>query len=389
MTCARRTIATTVSLVPRVLRGDRCASNPSTAFEARIASRPNNAAMDVVWWEAPSQERPAAIGFVDQRLLPHEVIRSRAETVDEAVAAIAGLGVRGAPAIGVFGGYGIALARMLHADADEFARAVTRIRNARPTAVNLAWAVDRVLAIASDAYLDEALAIQEEQRAVDRAMGEYGAELMPLSGAVLTHCNTGPLATAGYGTALGVIIAAHERGRKLHVYVDETRPLLQGARLTTFELARAGVPATLIADGAAAATMRAKNVRAVIVGADRIATNGDTANKIGTFGVAVAAAHLGIPFYIAAPRSTIDFSLRDGNGIHIEERDGAELRAIGGMRVAPNDIPVYNPAFDVTPGRLIAGIVTEYGVSRPPYNESIPDLATRPPFGALLAAKHA
>ncbi len=372
-----------------MLRGDRRASRSVAAFEARAVSRSNKNAMDVVWWEAASSGRPAAIGYVDQRRLPHDVVRSRAETVDEIVDAIAGLGVRGAPAIGVFGGYGIALARMLHADADEFTRAVARIRSARPTAVNLAWAVDRVVASASETYLDQALAIQEEQRAVDRAMGAYGAELMPLAGAVLTHCNTGPLATAGYGTALGVIIAAHERGRKLHVYVDETRPLLQGARLTTFELARAGVPATLIADGAAAATMRAKNVRAVIVGADRIATNGDTANKIGTFGVAVAAAHLGIPFYIAAPRSTIDFSLRDGSGIHIEERDGAEVRAYGGAPVAPHDIPVYNPAFDVTPGRLIAGIVTEYGVARPPYDESIPDLATRPPFGALLAAKRA
>ncbi|GAC1396520.1 MAG: S-methyl-5-thioribose-1-phosphate isomerase [Vulcanimicrobiaceae bacterium] len=339
--------------------------------------------MDVAWWEEV-QGRPVAVGYIDQRRLPHEVAAVRAETVDDVVATIAGLGVRGAPCIGVFGAYGIALAHRIHADTAAFAAAAARIRAARPTAVNLAWAVDRVLAAGRERSLTEALAIHDEQRAVDRAMGEAGAELMPLQGAVLTHCNTGPLATAGTGTALGVIIAAHERGRKLHVYVDETRPLLQGARLTTFELARAGVPATLIADGAAAATMRAKNVRAVIVGADRIATNGDTANKIGTFGVAIAAAHLGIPFYVAAPRSTIDFSLRDGSGIHIEERDAAEVRGFGSAATAPADVPAYNPAFDVTPGRLIAGIVTEYGVSRPPYDESIPDLATRPAFGLLL-----
>jgi len=339
--------------------------------------------MEVTWWESSQDGRPG-IGYIDQRRLPHDVVRAYAREVDEVVAAIAGLGVRGAPCIGVFAAYGIALAHLLHAELDAFAAAAARIRAARPTAVNLAWAVDRVLAAGRAASLDEARAIHAEQRAVDRAIGEAGAELMPASGAVLTHCNTGPLATAGFGTALGVIIAAHERGRKLHVYVDETRPLLQGARLTTFELASAGVPATLICDGAAAATMRAKNVRAVIVGADRIASNGDAANKIGTFGVALAAGHLGIPFYVAAPRSTIDFTLRDGDGIHIEERDPAEVRGFGSASSAPADVPVYNPAFDVTPGRLIAGIVTEYGVARPPYDESIPDLATRPAFGMLL-----
>jgi len=208
---------------------------------------------------------------------------------------------------------------------------------------------------------------------------------MPASGAVLTHCNTGPLATAGSGTALGVIIAAHDGGKRLHVYVDETRPLLQGARLTMFELAQAGVPATLIADGAAAATMRTKSVAAVIVGADRIARNGDAANKIGTYGVAIAAAHHGIPFYVAAPRSSIDFSLADGSAIHIEERAPEELWGVGSHATAPPGTRTYNPAFDVTPGRLIAGIVTEYGVARPPYDESIPDLAGRPSFGILAA----
>ena len=341
-------------------------------------------ALDVVWW-LPAGERAAAIGYVDQRLLPADLVRTQATSVDEVVAAIATLAVRGAPAIGIFGAYGIALAAELHGSGDDFTTAVARIRSARPTAVNLGWAVDRVVAAGAAGYLLEAQAIHAEQRAVDRAIGDHGARLLPSEGAVLTHCNTGPLATAGFGTALGVIVAAHAAGKRLHVYVDETRPLLQGARLTTFELAQAGVPATLIADSAAPATMRAKNVAAVIVGADRIARNGDTANKIGTYGLAIAAAHHGIPFYVAAPRSTIDFSLADGSGIAIEERAPEELRRLGGVATAPPDSPAYNPAFDVTPGHLIAGIVTEYGVARPPYDESIADLETRPSFGALAA----
>jgi len=262
----------------------------------------------------------------------------------------------------------------------EFAEAAARIRTARPTAVNLAWAVDRVLAVPGGDYLEEARAIHAEQRAVDRAIDEYGAELLSDGSNVLTHCNTGPLATGGDGTALGVIIAAHRLGKRLHVYVDETRPLLQGARLTTVELATAGVPATLIVDGAAAATMRAKRIACAIVGADRIARNGDTANKIGTYGVAIACAHHGIPFYVAAPRSTIDFSLATGEGIAIEERDPGEVRGFGAAQAAPAGFDAYNPAFDVTPGHLIAGIVTEYGVARPPYQESLPEVADRPRF---------
>jgi methylthioribose-1-phosphate isomerase len=338
--------------------------------------------LESVWWVPAGDGRPAAVGYVDQRAIPHELRRERAETVDAVVETIATLAVRGAPAIGICGAYGVALARELYADEDGYRQAAARIRAARPTAVNLAWAVDRVLASQAPPLV-EARAIHEEQRAVDRAIGEHGASVLPDRGAVLTHCNTGPLATGGSGTALGAIVAAHRAGKKLHVYVDETRPLLQGARLTTFELAQAGVPATLIADGAAAATMRAKNVHAVIVGADRIARNGDTANKIGTYSVAIAAAHHGIPFYIAAPRSTIDFGLATGDGIEIEERSPAELRAVGGHPTAPADVAAYNPAFDVTPGRLIAGIITEYGVARPPYDESIPDLASRPAFGLL------
>jgi methylthioribose-1-phosphate isomerase len=339
--------------------------------------------LESVWWSPPQDGRPAGAGYVNQRLIPHELRRETATTIDRVVETIATLAVRGAPAIGIFGAYGTALAYDLHGGDDAAYRAAAgRIRAARPTAVNLAWAVDRVLAAGAGA-LAEARAIHDEQRAVDRAIGEHGARLMPERGNVLTHCNTGPLATGGSGTALGVFVTAHEGGKKLHVYVDETRPLLQGARLTTFELAAAGVGATLIVDGAAAATMKRKNVAAVVVGADRIARNGDTANKIGTYAVAIAAAHHGIPFYVAAPRSTIDFDLGDGSGIEIEERAADEICAVGGVRTAPAGVAAYNPAFDVTPGRLIAGIITEYGVARPPYTESLPDLATRPAFGLL------
>jgi len=327
-----------------------------------------------VWWES------GGVGYIDQRRLPVEVVRTRATTVDEVVEAIASLAVRGAPCIGIFGAYGIVLARELCGSDAEFALAAERIKTARPTAVNLAWAVERVLALERDAYLSEAEAIHDEQRAVDRAIGERGADLIPDCANVLTHCNTGPLATGGAGTALGVIIAAQRMGKRVHVYVDETRPLLQGARLTTFELLAAGVPATLIVDGAAAATIRAKRIACAIVGADRIALNGDTANKIGTYGVAIAAAHHGIPFYVAAPRSTIDFSLANGEGMAIEERAPDEVRSFAGARSAPSEIDAYNPAFDVTPGHLIAGIVTEYGVARPPYAESLPELAYRPRF---------
>jgi methylthioribose-1-phosphate isomerase len=326
--------------------------------------------LDVVRWD------DGAIAYVDQRLLPLEIVHARATTVAHVVDAIATLAVRGAPCIGVFAAYGVALAHLTEPDRERFAAAAARIRAARPTAVNLGWAVDRTLQAADP--LAEALAIHEEQRAVDRALCEHGAALLPQDGSVLTHCNTGPLATAGSGTALGVIIAAHRAGKRLHVYVDETRPLLQGARLTTVELQAAGVPATLIVDGAAAMVMRARGVAAVIVGADRIARNGDTANKIGTYSLAIAAAHHGIPFYVAAPRSTIDFDLASGEGITLEERAAGEVRGFAGAAAAPPLTPAYNPAFDVTPGHLIAGIVTEYGVARPPYRESLPDLALRP-----------
>ena len=313
--------------------------------------------MDSVWYDGD------AVAYLDQRALPQRVLRSRATSVAAIVEAIRTLAVRGAPAIGIFGAYGIALAARLHEGA-AFASAAREIRDARPTAVNLAWAVDRVLARADGNYLAEAEAIHAEQRAVDALIGEHAIALFPDRGNVLTHCNTGPLATGGEGTALGTFVAAHRAGKQLHVFVDETRPLLQGARLTMFELREAGVPCTLIVDSAAAITMRLKDVRVVVVGADRIARNGDTANKIGTYGVAIAAAHHGIPFYVAAPRSTFDFALASGDAIPIEERLPDEVR------IEPTD-PVFNPAFDVTPASLIAGIITEYGVLRAPYEESI------------------
>jgi methylthioribose-1-phosphate isomerase len=327
--------------------------------------------VDSVWFDDDG------VGYLDQRALPRAVVRERATTVEDVVEAIRTLAVRGAPAIGIFGAYGVALAARLHAqDRAAYDDAAARIRAARPTAVNLAWAVDRVLQ-ARGAELTEARRIHDEQRDVDRRIAEASIELFPASGNVLTHCNTGPIATGGDGTALGCFIAAHRAGKQLHVFVDETRPLLQGARLTMFELREANVPSTLIVDSAAAITMQRRAVRAVVVGADRIARNGDTANKIGTYGVAIAAAHHGIPFYVAAPRSTFDFSLASGDEIPIEERAADEVR------IAPGDA-VYNPAFDVTPARLITGIITEYGVIAPPYADSVPDLEHRPNLAALV-----
>ncbi|HEU5480430.1 MAG TPA: S-methyl-5-thioribose-1-phosphate isomerase [Candidatus Tumulicola sp.] len=314
-----------------------------------------------------------AVVYLDQRLLPHEVRYERARTLEEIESAIASLAVRGAPCIGVFGAFGVALLRQSIGDDAEFARAAQRVREARPTAVNLAWAVDRVLR-ASD-MLDEAHAIAAEQVRVDAAIGENGLELIPKNARVLTHCNTGPLATAGGGgTALAVILAAQRGGKHPRVFVDETRPLLQGSRLNYFELQNAGVDAVLQPDAAAASAMARCGVDLVIVGADRIARNGDTANKIGTYGLAILAAHHKIPFYVAAPRSTFDFSISNGDQIPIEERPAGEVTEVHGRRVAPPGAHVYNPAFDVTPAHLIAAFVTERGILRPPFTESIRDL---------------
>ncbi|MGC1380602.1 MAG: S-methyl-5-thioribose-1-phosphate isomerase [Candidatus Baltobacteraceae bacterium] len=326
-----------------------------------------------------------AVLYLDQRLLPHDVRVERARTVEEVVAAIQSLAVRGAPCIGVFGAYGIALLRQTIADERRFAEAAERVRGARPTAVNLAWAVDRVLA--ADDPLQEAIAIHQEQIALDAAIAEYGLDLIPKGARILTHCNTGPLATAGGGTALGVILAAQRGGKKPHVFVDETRPLLQGARLNYLELSEAGVDATLIVDAAAAVTMQRRGVDLVIVGADRIARNGDTANKIGTYALSILAAHHGIPFYVAAPRSTFDFSVASGSEIPVEERGADEVASVRGNRIAPEGATVYNPAFDVTPGHLVTAFVTECGIVRPPYAESVPDLELRPLVGAGLPSR--
>lgn len=319
--------------------------------------------------------------YLDQRLLPHEERMVPARTVDDIESAIKTLAVRGAPAIGIFGAYGIAQLRAQITDDREFRAAATRIRNARPTAVNLAWAVDRVLA--SSDMTAEAEAIHREQQMVDRRMAQAALELFPMNARAITHCNTGPLATAGGGTALGAIIAADRAGKRVSVLVDETRPLLQGARLTIYELRRAGVDATLMVDSAAAIAMQRKKIDLVIVGADRIARNGDTANKIGTYGLAILAAHHGIPFYVVAPRSTFDFEMHTGAQIPIEERHAGEVREFAGAAAAAEETAVYNPAFDITPGHLITAIVTEYGLVRPPYAESVPALADRPNIGVL------
>lgn len=334
--------------------------------------------LDAVRWAGD------AVEYIDQRLLPHETRVCRACTTAEFEDAIRTLAVRGAPCIGVFGAYGIALLRDRIADDEEFAAAAQRVRSARPTAVNLMWAVDRVLG-ARD-MLAEAQAIHDEQRSMDERIARAQAEIVPNGARILTHCNTGPIATAGGGTALGVILAAHRAGKRPHVFVDETRPLLQGARLTYYELQQEGVDATLLVDAAAAIAMQRKDIDLVIVGADRIARNGDSANKIGTYGLAIAAAHHRIPFYVAAPRSTFDLSLESGERIPIEERSADEVSSFGGVRVAQEGAQVYNPAFDVTPGHLITAFVTEYGVLRPPYAESLADLEMRPNLNAMKAS---
>lgn len=324
-----------------------------------------------------------AVEYLDQRLLPHQSLVRRAATADEIEQAIKTLAVRGAPCIGVFGAYGVALMRQSLSDDEQFRAAAKRIRDARPTAVNLMWAVDRVLA--SSDMLAEAHAIHDEQRRMDELIARAGEVLIPADANIITHCNTGPIATAGGGTALGVVIAAARAGKRPHVFVDETRPLLQGARLTYYELLSEHIDATLIVDSAAAVVMQRERIDLAIVGADRIARNGDTANKVGTYALAIAAAHHGVPLYVAAPRSTFDFGLASGAEIPIEERNADEVSNFGGSRVAPEGARAFNPAFDVTPGHLIAGFITEYGIVRAPYVESIPELQHRPSIAALAS----
>jgi len=334
------------------------------------------------------------VRLIDQRVLPareeYLVCRDAAETAG----AIRAMAVRGAPAIGCAAAFGAAVeAERLCAEAGEatfdagMERALALLAAARPTAVNLAWAVARMRAALSGAraggatpaeaaaHLDrEARAIHDEDLASCRAIGRHGATLVPDRATVLTHCNAGGLATAGYGTALGVVRGAIEAGKAVRVLADETRPFLQGARLTAWELMRDGIETILMADGVAASVLARGEVDLVVVGADRIAANGDVANKIGTYGVAVLAKEHGVPFYVAAPLSTIDRGCASGAAIPIEQRDPREVTEFAGTRVAPEGVVVWNPAFDVTPARLVSAIVTERGIARPPYGESLADL---------------
>ena len=300
-----------------------------------------------------------AVRLIDQRRLPAELAFLECRTVDELCEAITTLAVRGAPALGAAGAMGVALAAATGEQVDE---AAGRLKATRPTAVNLAWGVDR--ALAADDPAAEAVTIAAEDVERNRRLGAHGAELIPEQGRVLTHCNTGSLACVGYGTALGVIRAAHEAGRRPSVWVDETRPVLQGARLTAWELQQLGIPCTLVADAMAGTLMSSGEVDVVIVGADRIAANGDVANKIGTYGLAVLARHHALPFYVAAPVSTFDPDTPDGRAIPVERRDGEEVAVVGGRRLAPTGVAVENRAFDVTPAELVTAYISEEGVTR-------------------------
>jgi methylthioribose-1-phosphate isomerase len=342
-------------------------------------------------------EVPAPVGWlsggtlrlVDQTLLPSQLEYINCRSIEELAGAIRTLKVRGAPAIGVAAAYGLCLAaNSSHAPdlptfLSDIESAASLVRSTRPTAVNLGWALDTVLAAARnasdvqgarDAIVTTAQRIERENEEANKRMGEHGAQLLSDGMNVLTHCNAGPLAAGGIGSALGVIYTAHSQGKGIHVWVDETRPLLQGARLTAWELSRWDIPCTLIADSMAASLMRAGRVDAVLVGADRIAANGDVANKIGTYGLATLAHAHDLPFYVAAPISTIDLNIHMGDDIKIEERHSDEVTYHGGKRLAPDGVAVYNPAFDVTPNRLVSCIITESGILRQPYSASLREL---------------
>jgi methylthioribose-1-phosphate isomerase len=336
--------------------------------------------MDVIQpvaWSADGR----GVRILDQRVLPAREEYRDLRSVDEVYDAILTLAVRGAPAIGIAGAMGVVLALDgSEGDRDtmimRLIEAHGRIRSARPTAVNLMWAVDRMLDAATqhrghdlrEHLHAEATRILDEDRAMCRAIGEHGATLIPDGARVLTHCNAGALATGGMGTALAAIYVAVEQGKRVEVYADETRPLLQGSRLTAWELRRAGIPVTVQIDSAAASLMRDGRIDLCIVGADRIAVNGDTANKVGTYPLAIAAKHHGIPFYVAAPTSTFDPATKTGADILIEQRSADEVRCGFGTLTAPADVDVYNPAFDVTPASLISAIVNDRGVHRFPYS---------------------
>jgi methylthioribose-1-phosphate isomerase len=327
--------------------------------------------------------------FLDQTLLPAQERYLEAHDHQQVAEAIRSLRVRGAPLIGIAAAYGLALAarRLQGREMDAFLagleEAARELAATRPTAVNLAWALERLLRRArycpsphqaACALTEEALALHREQVEADRRLAELGAALLPPGAVVLTHCNTGALATGGPGTALGIVRVAWHLGRLARVYATETRPLLQGARLTAWELWREGIPCTLVVDGAAGALLARRRVDAVLVGADRIARNGDVANKVGTYALAVLARAHGVPFYVAAPTSSLDLSAPDGSHIPIEERSPEEVRRLGGLALAPEGVEALNWAFDVTPAAYVDAIVTERGIARPPYGESLPGL---------------
>ena len=334
----------------------------------------------------------SGVRFIDQTKLPNEEVYVTCTTHQQVADVIRNMVVRGAPAIGVAAAMGIALgiknsqAENIDKLRQEFDQVCDMIGKTRPTAVNLFWAIDRMrkkfdllsgkpIPQIKQSLIEEAQRMHAEDIAANQAMGRHGAALMPASGGVLTHCNAGALATCGYGTALGVIRAAIEQGKKIHVYADETRPFLQGSRLTAWELMKDGIPTTVISDNMAGAMMKQGKIGAIIVGADRIAANGDVANKIGTYTVAVLAKENGLPFYVAAPFSTIDLQTPSGSQIPIEQRNPREVTHFAGKSVTPEGVRVENPAFDVTPAKYVTAIVTERGIARPPFDASLRHLA--------------
>jgi len=337
----------------------------------------------------PVYWKDGVLRLIDQTLLPGEYREITIETAEQLWEAIRKLRVRGAPAIGIAAAFGVALeARKFPGGSSEellnhVRRTCEYLATSRPTAVNLFWALDRMLKLAENhsrgsvenlqaLLLKEAEEILQEDIRLGRKLGEIGAALLRDGDTVLTHCNAGALATGGYGTALGVIYAAKEQGKRIKVFADETRPLLQGARLTAYELMHSGIEVTLICDNMAASVLRDKNIRAVIVGADRIAANGDFANKIGTYGLAVLAKAHGVPFYTAAPWSTVDMAIKSGQDIPIEMRDGDEVRClVPDHPTAPATVEVFNPAFDVTPASLLSGVITERGIAEAPFEQSL------------------
>ena len=335
--------------------------------------------------QAISWSPSGAVRIIDQRALPEAEITRDLESAEAVGDAIRTLQVRGAPLIGIAAAMGLVAAMREHrtvpraAFLDRLKQRAALLGAARPTAVNLRWALDRMLKTAEatageggdlwERLRAEATAIWEEDRAMCRRIGEHGLSILSDGANVLTHCNTGALATGGIGTALAPIYLAHEQGRRVHVYVDETRPLLQGSRLTAWELLHAGISCTLITDATAATLMRQAKVDTVLVGADRICGNGDFANKIGTYGLAVLARHHGVPFYCAAPWSTVDASLADGELIPIEQRAPGEVTELAGRPIAPAGTPALNPAFDVTPARYVTGFITDHGIVQPPFTD--------------------